>query len=172
MNNQSPVRNKIPIDSFGRAAGALSMAALVIMMLLTVVDVLLRYTLNRPILGSTEITELIMVPMAFAAIIWCTASKAHLHVDLLDRISPKIKNVLDIIFYFLYVALFSLMAWRTLLEALRMMPTGQSSGETTRLLSIPEYPFYMLISLACAIIVLLVLVHIWTTISLLTKKRD
>jgi TRAP-type C4-dicarboxylate transport system permease small subunit len=43
----------------------LGVGVLTIMMLLTVSDVLLRFVFNRPILGTLELTEYMMVPVVY-----------------------------------------------------------------------------------------------------------
>ena len=53
------------IDAIPRIAGLIAMGVLFLMMLLTVTDVVLRATLNKPIIGATEIIEQMMVAIVF-----------------------------------------------------------------------------------------------------------
>jgi len=56
------------VSSLGRVFGIAGIVILVAMMLVTGVDVCLRYTFNSPILGSSEIIELMMLTVAFTTI--------------------------------------------------------------------------------------------------------
>jgi len=171
MSNQILTYAQAFVNIISRSLGILGMVVLVAMMLLTGVDVFLRYVFNSPILGSAEITELMMATLAFIAIVWCTAGKAHIKVDLLSsRISEKGKTISDVVFYLLYLVLISLMAWRNLLEALAVRPTSTSPGAGSSLLYIPHYPFYLLISVACVLMALMLLIYIAQDIAKVVKK--
>ncbi len=159
------------VDKLGQAVGAIGMVTLVAMLLLTTGDVFLRYTFNRPILGSTEIIQFMMVVFAFSAILWCTAGKKHIHVDILDKYIPaKAISITDIIFYTLYLVIYGFIAWRTFLEALDIWPTSQTIGSVSTVLGIPEYPFYLFIAFTCGIISIMLAVFIVMTIIIEVKK--
>jgi TRAP-type C4-dicarboxylate transport system permease small subunit len=159
------------INILSQILGIIGMVVLVAMMLLTGVDVFLRYVFNSPILGSAEITELIMVTLAFVTIVWCTAGKAHIKVDLLSsRIPETGRTISDVLFYFMYLVLASLIAWRSFLEALAVRPTSTSAGAGSSILNIPHYPFYLLIAVACVLIALIMLVYIAHGITQVVKK--
>jgi len=171
MSNQILAYTQAFVNIISRALGILGMVVLVAMMLLTGVDVFLRYVFNSPILGSAEITELMMATLAFITIVWCTAGKAHIKVDLLSAYIPdKGKMISDVVFYLLYFVLVSLMSWRTFLEALAVRPTSTSAGAGSSLLAIPHYPFYMLIAFACLLMALMLLVYIAQGIAEVVKK--
>lgn len=56
------------------------------MMLLTVVDVGGRYFFNRPVLGSFEITEMMLAALVFCALPVVSLAREHITVDLLDAV--------------------------------------------------------------------------------------
>ncbi|MFC1846344.1 TRAP transporter small permease [Chloroflexota bacterium] len=171
MSNQILAYAQAFVNIVSRSLGILGMVVLVAMMLLTGVDVFLRYVFNSPILGSAEITELMMAALAFVTIVWCTAGKAHIKVDLLSsRIPETGKAISDIVFYLLYLVLVSFMAWRSFLEALAVRPTSTSSGAGSSLLAIPHYPFYMLIAFACLLMALMLLIYMAQDIAKVVKK--
>jgi TRAP-type C4-dicarboxylate transport system permease small subunit len=58
-------------------------------MLFIVCDVLLRYVLNMPILGSFEIVEQLMLFGVFSAFAYAQMKGAHIHVSMLLRILPR-----------------------------------------------------------------------------------
>lgn len=61
----------------------LAEVTLFLMMCLTMLDVVGRYFLNFPILGSVELTELLMVGVIFSGIALSSASRGHITVDLI-----------------------------------------------------------------------------------------
>lgn len=57
---------------------------LFLMMCLTMLDVVGRYFLNFPVLGSVELTELLMVGVIFSGISLSSATRSHVTVDLVS----------------------------------------------------------------------------------------
>ena len=74
---------------FIEIVGFLALITIVIMMMLTTVDVFLRYVFNRPILGSFEVTELLMVSVAGLSLAWCTLKSGHIRVDIIINMFSK-----------------------------------------------------------------------------------
>jgi TRAP-type C4-dicarboxylate transport system permease small subunit len=137
------------------------------MMLLTVIDVGGRYLFNRPILGSTELTEFMMVPLCFFAIVWCTRKNLHIKLDLMTKyLPPVIWAVIDSIFYLLGIGLFSFITWQNYQKGMERL----LERHTSDILIIPFYPFYFLVSFACGIVVLILLFFILQHIGQAIKK--
>lgn len=137
--------------------GTIGIAVLVAMMLLTVVDVFLRFTFNRPIVGSTEVTQFMMVSLAFLVLVLCTIRKAHVKVDLVAAHFPlRVQTVCDAVLYLFGSGMFSLIAWRTFLQARNALFRNQASD----VLSIPVSPFYFLVAVTCGMVSLLLLTHL------------
>ena len=171
MSDPAPSRAQKVVNFIGRLTNTVGIIVLVAMMLLTGIDVFLRYVFNRPILGSVEITELLMVVLSFMAIVWCTSAKLHIKVDLLsNRLSDTTKIVSDIIFYFLYLALIGFITWRSFLEALSVRPTDVYGGARSSILDILHYPFYLLIAVAGGLISLILLIFIGQSIAKVVRK--
>ena len=79
-----------------RAEGLLGIAASAIlfaMMLLTFVDVVLRYVFNRPIASAFELTELMLVVLIFAGLPLVSWADEHVTLDFVDRlVSPETRR--------------------------------------------------------------------------------
>ena len=145
----------------------IAMAVLGAMMLLTVADVTGRYLFNRPLTGSTEVTEYMMAVLSFLALAWCTKKKTHIKLDIMDRYIPATSRVIsDIVFYLLGLGLFSLTSWQNFLMASNHMFAHYDSP----VLKIPDYPFYLLVSFACGIVALVLLFSIVQNIGQVIKK--
>ncbi|MCC2098435.1 MAG: TRAP transporter small permease subunit [Hyphomicrobiales bacterium] len=87
---------------------------LVIMMLVTCVDVFMRYVLLRPILGSNEITQFLLGGVVFAGLALVTGRRQQIVVTLFEpallRIMPRIYKWLAIVCNFAGIAA---IAWLT-----------------------------------------------------------
>jgi len=145
------------IHFLSRIMNILASAVLVAMMLLTVSDVCLRYFLRRPILGTTELTENMMVCLAFFALAWCAIQQAHLKVDLVvSRFSPRIQAVCDSITLMAGLIMVALIAWRSFVEGLVVRELNIISS----LIKIPAFPFYFVIAVGCALLCLVMVTQL------------
>jgi TRAP-type C4-dicarboxylate transport system permease small subunit len=125
-----------------------AMGVLFLMMLLTVADVVLRATLNKPIIGATEIAEQMMVAIVFLGLGWCALQGKQIRVDLFaSRYSPGAQRVIDLAVYFVGMILVAVICWRTFLATL----TVQQLGITCAYIEVPKYPFYALAAFGWAV---------------------
>jgi TRAP-type C4-dicarboxylate transport system permease small subunit len=116
-----------------------------LMMLLTVADVFMRTFFNSPITGTTEITEFMMVIVVFPALAWCAVTRRHVQVDLLvSHLPPRVQTIIDSLTLLLALATFVIITWRSLLESIEVQTT-------TSLLSIPQAPFYWVLTAGFAL---------------------
>ncbi|MGY0217493.1 TRAP transporter small permease [Endozoicomonadaceae bacterium StTr2] len=74
-------------------------AVLFVLMMVTCVDVLGRYLFDSPLVGSVEITELLLGCLIFSALPLITWRKEHIIVDLVDNMIPsRVKKLRDMFF--------------------------------------------------------------------------
>lgn len=112
---------------------------------MTFLDVILRYFFARPISGSSEITQYMMVVIGFMGLATCALEKQHLEVELLVcHFSKKVQWVIGIINYITVIGLSGVLAWFTLVETSTVRLFRLSSNLT----QIPQYPFYYIIAFA------------------------
>lgn len=137
------------IESVSHAINVVAMAVLLAMVLLTVADVVGRYFFNRPVTGTTELTELMVVVVGFLGLAWCAVKGAHLTVDLLmSRLPPKFGAIVDIFTYSAGLVLCVIIAWRNFIEGINV----ERLGYTTALIELPEFPFYWVIGFGFALL--------------------
>ena len=135
-----------------RIMNILASVVLVAMMLLTVSDVCLRYFLNRPIIGATELTENMMVCMAFFALAWCAGQQGHLKVDLVVmRFSNRVQAVFDSLTLSVGMIMVALIAWRSFMEGMAVRELNIISSP----LRIPAFPFYYVVAAGSALLCLM-----------------
>jgi TRAP-type transport system small permease protein len=83
MQNRARV---IPlIELLQRAQVRLAAAALVVMMLMTVADVTLRYSLNRPIPGTYDLVECMLVVFVFSGMAATFLRRRNIAIDIIDH---------------------------------------------------------------------------------------
>ena len=144
----------VPIVSWVNNAG---IAILALMMLLTVADVTLRYFFNKPILGSYELTELMMAVLAAFTIGYAATLKAHVNVDLLvTRLPERFQAVIAIFTNLICVVFFALMLWRNIYQSSVLREANSASPA----LSIPIFPFFFIMGIGFGILSLVFLLHL------------
>lgn len=122
------------------ASGIVGVVFLLAMMMMTVLDVILRYFFRRPIVGSVEISISLMVCVVFLGIAWCALNDGHISVDIItSKLSGRGRSILNGFDNLVTFLLAIVIAWRSLDEALlvKMMDV------TSPLLGIPRYPFVL-----------------------------
>lgn len=153
-----------PVIRIGGYIAAVTLAA---MMLLTVLDVFLRFVFNRPILGGIEITEHMMVVLSFFAIAYAGIEGIHVKVELLvKRLQRKAREIFAIIGYVLSLALCIPLTLVYIPEAI----TVKNFGEESEVLAIPAFPFYVVVIIGCTLLTLVVFIELLKAIQRLAEK--
>ncbi len=112
--------------------------------LITVVDIALRYVFNRPLAYTVELVELALALIVFFGIVGCTAQRSHININiLLTRFPKRGQAGINGFFYFLSAGLFGLMAWRCVIYAIQLWDIGQVS----MMLKLPYFPFVLVVAL-------------------------
>jgi TRAP-type C4-dicarboxylate transport system permease small subunit len=125
------------------------------MMLLTVADVFLRKVFSRPIMGSVEVTEFMMVGLVFFSLAQTEVLNRHVKVDLvMNRLGERTQGLIDMITQFVCFLLFGAITWSTLIYSAKM----RASGEVSQDLWIPIYPFVYVVVMGCALLSIILLV--------------
>jgi len=144
-------------DLFGRFLRYLALAAgvlLLVLMLFTVVDVVLRNAFNMPLRSVYEFTEFLMAPIVFLAVAYTGWVGGHIAVDLfaewLDR--PGLRFI-PAILAFMGAALFALIAYRALLE------TMTTVDQVSNLLRWPFYPFRFAVAFGAGLYAIVLLIE-------------
>ena len=125
----------------------LVMAAL---MLLVVADVLSTFVFSRPLTGTVEITEYMMVclliGMAPAAI-----AGQHVRVDaVITRFKPRVQAIMESVLYIFCLGMAAMLTWRGLMQGLMVL----SYHSTSSMLRIPRFPFYVVLVVSFAMLAL------------------
>jgi tripartite ATP-independent transporter DctM subunit len=155
------ILNKVGV--FSRWTNVIGIAALVCMILVTFVNVILRYIFNAPIKGAEAVTEVIMICAIFLAVAHTHNTRSQISVDLISgRLSPKPRTVLEFITTLLSTGLFGIVVWRTLYYAIYLI---QDHRVHDKFLGIPAGPFAVVIFIGCTALFLLLIRDLLVTIN-------
>jgi TRAP-type C4-dicarboxylate transport system permease small subunit len=144
-------------DRVQRAQLWVAVAALVVLMMVTVCDVFMRYLFNRPIRGSYDMVETMLLVFVFNGMAAAFFGRRNIVIDLLDNlVGQRATAVLIRIADVLSVLCLGLLTWAMLL------PAGQAYayGDLKLELRLPIYVLWTiaLVSLTgtnfCAVVTL------------------
>jgi TRAP-type C4-dicarboxylate transport system permease small subunit len=108
----------------------------------------------KPILGSQEVTELMMVILVVFALAYCALKKGHIRVDLIMQYTSRKANLwFDIFTYSISAIFYIFLAWQGCLYGL----INITDKKVTSVLMIPIYPFNFLLVIGCALAVMVFL---------------
>lgn len=139
---------------------------LAVMMFLTGADVFLRYLFNRPITGSYELTEFMMLLVVFFGLAYTQVKRGHVSVDLVvRRLSERAQAVTNSIAFLVSLGIFSLISWQIVLLA----KDKCAKGHVSRVLGVPYCPFLFMAAFAATVLCLVFLIDF---IGSLTKGRE
>ena len=148
------------VDSVGRVILAL-------MVLLISVDVVLRYFFNRPIRGSYELVEFMMVLVVFLGLAYTQTKKGHVSITLLtNKLAPSQMSVVKSTTNLLCLIIFSLITWRCIIQAENLRTSGTSSD----VLFIPNLPFMWVVVFGSVLLCFIFLIDFINSVDDVTKN--
>ncbi len=140
--------------------------AIVVMMVLTCCDVVLRF-FRHPIPGTYEIVGLLGTVVISFSLAYTTAKKGHIAVEfIVSRFSRTAQNRIDAVNDFLSLILFAVISWQSALYALDL----RASKEVSLTVQIPIHPFVFGISLGCGLVCFVLALDLYKSIQRLRTK--
>ena len=80
------------------ALGVTSGTVLFLMMMITAVDVIGRYVLNKPLTGGFELTEMLLAALIYCGLPLVSQRREHIVIDTFDPLmSARVKRALDVL---------------------------------------------------------------------------
>ncbi len=141
-------------------------AAIVIMMVLTCADVILRF-FRHPIPGTYEMVGLLGAIVVSFSLAHTSAMRGHISVEFIVQKLPKTAQiVIDGINSLLGMALFGLITWQSLLYASSLMHTG----EVSLTLQMPIYPFVYGIAIGSGMLCVVLLIDFLQSLKRIKQK--
>lgn len=122
----------------------------------TVISVVSRATVSKPIPGDIELTQLGIALAISLCLPWCQLHSANIIVDFFtQKISPRRQALLDAFGALLLAAMCALLSWRTAVGALAV----QEAGETSMIMGLPMWWTYASLAPGLALTALVALVQ-------------
>ncbi len=123
-------------------------ALLVSLMMVTGIDVIGRYLLNKPLTGAFELTELLLGALVFASLPLVSRAGGHVDVDLLvNSIPGRVRHVLNVLVGVLCATVLLFFAWRLWVLGVRQFADGAHSES----LGVPFGLFAMFGAFSCVL---------------------
>lgn len=132
-----------------RSAFAIGAGVLALMMVFQSADVVLRYFFSRPVTGSIELTEFMMVVVIFFGVVHTQLHGGHINVDLvISRLSARVQAVVNSVTTFATLGIFALISWQSIIFAQSLEASQRSSASW----HIPLHPFAYLVAVGSALL--------------------
>ena len=142
------VRSEKTLLSAADMFNGVAAGALVIMMVLTCTDVVLRF-FRHPIPGTYEIVGLLGTVGISFSLAYTTVKKGHIAVEfIVSRFTGKTQNSIDAVNNFLSLILFAIITWQSTLYGFDL----KQSGEVSLTVQLPIHPFVFGISFGCGLV--------------------
>ncbi|TFG93301.1 MAG: TRAP transporter small permease [Syntrophobacterales bacterium] len=148
------------IDNLSSAFTWLAAVAVLIMMLITCADVVLRF-FRHPIPGTYEIVGLMGAVGVSFALAHTTVKKGHIMVEFLTRRMPeKVQFFVAAGGEMISAVLFGILALQSTIYALDLKRTG----EVSLTIEVPIYPFVFSIAIGCLLVCLVLLTDLYKSL--------
>jgi len=158
------------VYSIVRISSYISLGSLFVLTFLVTSDVIGRYIFMRPIKGTEDISEIIMVLTVFLSLGLTQYVKGHVSIDIItSRLQERYKVILNCFTSFIAFLFFLLVAWQLSNRALILLFTP-ARGETATL-GIPHAPFMLIAAVGCVLLSLVLLIDFYDSLNKKTKPE-
>jgi TRAP-type C4-dicarboxylate transport system permease small subunit len=136
--------------------GLIAAAGLVLMVVVTSLDVLLR-VLHRSLPGAYDLVKIACALTVAAALPYTTAIKGHVAIEyFFQKLGPRGRMVLDALMRLLGMGLFSVLAW----GSVQYGNSLKRSGEVSLTLQLPIFWVPYVLAASCVLVVLIKFYHL------------
>jgi TRAP-type C4-dicarboxylate transport system permease small subunit len=145
------------VTRLGSLFNQVASASLFAMILLTCLDVSMRYFFNSPITGTYDLVSLMGAVIASFSMPYTMLAKGHVAVEILIRsLSNRKQLVIETITHTVGIILSLVLVWQCVVLALDM----KAAGEVTPTLLIPFYPIVYCMAVCFFVLCLAILVNL------------
>ena len=127
--------------------GVVGMSAVIALMFIMIVDVILRYLFNMPLLWSYNTSEYLMVGFTYFTIAYAELREEHVAVTLIfTRFSKRTQVLLNILNRSIILGISVLITWQAYLRFVDCLEVGRTATGPVR---IPQAPAEGTVFLGC-----------------------
>jgi TRAP-type C4-dicarboxylate transport system permease small subunit len=150
-----------------RIIALIGLAGLLVLASATVVDVLLRWILNKPIVGLNDTYAMFAAIVIASSFPLCVAERGNVTIRFIGKLlGPRPSDFLEAFGNLVACIIFSLMAWQLWLYTDQLL----QDGETTWILGWPVSPWWRMVTLLVMVNVPVTLVMAIASIRSAVKK--
>lgn len=152
-----------------RAIALIGLALLLLLALGTVLDVLLRWLFNSPIVGLSDTYSLFMAGVLASCFPLCIYNRGNVTIRFFgNALGPRATNFLDAFGNLITLCVFALLAWQLWLHTDQLA----RDGETTWVLSWPVSPWWRAVTILIIICTPVAFVTFIQYVKAALKKRN
>jgi TRAP-type C4-dicarboxylate transport system permease small subunit len=145
------------VTRLGSLFNQVASASLFAMIILTCLDVSMRYFFNRPIAGTYDMVSLMGAIIAAFAMPYTMLAKGHVAVEILIRsLSRRKQLVVETATHTVGMVLSLVLVWQCIILAIDM----KAAGEVTPTLLIPFYPIVYCMAVCFFVLCFAILVNL------------
>ncbi|UOQ60298.1 TRAP transporter small permease [Leucobacter rhizosphaerae] len=140
--------------------GVLAASALVVLMLATVVDVLVRWISRSSVPGMIEVAETALVTSVFLGLAWTSMQGGHVAVTIVtDRLRPRMARIVSSLIWLLNAGM---LAWMTVASVLRAIQSTTLNETRFGLVQWSVWPLRWIIAVGLLL---------WTVVAIVNLVR-
>ncbi|MGP3535554.1 TRAP transporter small permease [Microbacterium sp. RD1] len=142
--------------------GVIAAAALLVLMLATVIDVLVRWIARASVPGMLEVAESALVVSVFLGLAWTSMQGGHVAVSVVtDRLKPPLARAVSVVIWLLNAAL---LGWMTYASVARALQATSLHETRFGLVQWPVWPLRWVIALGLALWLVVALANVLRTL--------
>lgn len=161
------------INTLNRIEGlmaALAAVATLFMAAIVFLDVTLRFFLNRPIQGTYETGEFMMIFVVYLSVAYVQSEKGHIKIEIFTgNLNQMWKTLLDVFGNMVGLIIFTFATWSCGMAAWEAWSTGDY---TMGLIQFPYWPFKSVLTFGLALLCLRLMVDIYRDVIILIGKDE
>lgn len=140
---------------------------LLLLIILTLGDTLLRKFFDKGVLGTLELSEFLMVTIVFISLAQGEILERNVHFNLvMKRLPAKTRALIHLLTQLVFSCFFGLIAGALIVYGISMQAVGEVSPD----LLIPKYPFVYISASGCAMLALVLFLQFFS--ALLERRRS
>jgi TRAP-type C4-dicarboxylate transport system permease small subunit len=142
--------------------GVIAAGALVVLMLATVVDVVVRFIARASVPGMLEVAESALVTSVFLGLAWTSMQGGHVAVSIVtDRLRPALARAVSVAVWVLNAGL---LAWMTYASLTRAVQATTRNETRFGLVQWPVWPLRWVIAIGLALWLVVAIANVVRTI--------
>lgn len=154
------------VEGLSRVLDRIAAFCIVVMMSVVVINIILRATLGKPLLGTIDYVNILMALTIGLGLAYCGLQNGHIAVEfIVEKLSSKIQAVISLVINLTALLFWGVSVWYMAAYARNIMVTNLLAGT----ISIPMYPVVYLIALGLLALCLVLVLKLAESVRMVIK---